>query len=112
MKVYDENGTLLINPPDLSKGYLTNSKRFVQHHPLQKEKRHFEIMDGTTDLRHIVVDVPEIPAWDEYEDIQIYHIYTPEELYEINKPTDNERLKAVESAVLELMLKYGGVTNV
>ncbi len=111
MKVYDEAGQRLDIVPDLAKGWLEHTQRLVKHHPAQKEKSHVEIMPGTNGLRHLVIDQPEQGAWDEFEDVQIYHPYTPEELAERDKPTESERLDALEGAVLELMLK-GGSANV
>ncbi len=111
MKIYDESGQLLTAVPDLAQGWLEVTKRLVQHHPAQKEKSHMEVMPGTTGLRHLVIDQPARDAWDEYENVQVYHPYTLEELAERNKPTESERLDAVESAILEMMLK-GGVAHV
>ncbi len=111
MKVYDESGQLLTAAPDLEKGWLENAQRLVQHHPAQVEKSHVEVMPGTNGLRHLVIDKPARDAWDEYENVQIYHLYTPEELTERNKPTQSERLDALESAMLEMMLK-GGAAHV
>lgn len=112
MKVYDEAGELLTSMPDLEKGWLEHTRRLVKHHPAQKEKSHAEVMPSTTGLRHLVIDQPARDAWDEYEPVRIYHPYTPEELAERNKPTESERLDAMEAAMLELMLKQGGVANV
>ncbi len=109
MNVYDESGQPLTSAPDLTKGWLENTHRLVQHHPAQKEKSHPEVMPGTAGLRHLVVDQPARDAWDEYEDAQIYHPYTPEELAERNKPTLEQQVNALSDVVLELMLKGGGV---
>ncbi len=111
MKVYDESGQLLTVAPDLTKGWLENSQHLVQHHPAQEEKSHIEVMSGTTRLRHLVIDQAARDAWDEYETVQVYHPYTSEELAERNKPTESERLDALESAMLEMMLK-GGAAHV
>ncbi len=111
MKVYNESGELMVGTPDLTKGYLEYSKRLVQHHPAQEEQSHVEVMPGTNGLRRLIIDQHKHEAWDEYEDVQIYHLYTPEELAERNKPTESERLDALESAMLEMMLK-GGAAHV
>lgn len=105
MKVYHESGQLLTSAPDLTKGWLEHTQRVVQHHPAQEEKSHVEVMPGTNGLRHLVIDQPARDAWDEYEDAQIYHPYTPEELAERNKPTVEQRLDAAETALLELILR-------
>ena len=112
MKVYDEAGQLLASVPDLKKGWLENTQRLVKHHPAQEEKSRVEVMPGTTSLRHLVIDQPARDAWDEYEDVQVYHPYTPEELAERNKPTLEQRVEAAETALLEVMLKQGGTAHV
>ncbi len=112
MKVYDESGQLLTAAPDLTKGWLENTQHLVQHHLAQKEKSHMEVMPGTTGLRHLVIDQPARDAWDEYEDAQIYHPYTAEELAERNRPTLERRVTAAEDALLEMMLQQGGVAHV
>ncbi len=109
MKIYDESGQLLTAVPDLAQGWLENTQRLVQHHPAQEEKSHLEVMPGTTRLRHLVVDQPARDAWDEYETVQVYHPYTSGELAERNKPTMEQQVNALSDAVLELMLKGGGV---
>lgn len=68
-------------------------------------------MSGTDGLRCLVVDEPEIKEWYEYEDAQKYILYTKEQLQQLNNPSENERITALEDAVLELMLK-GGNLNV
>ncbi len=112
MKVYDESGQLLTSAPDLENGWLENTRRLVQSHPAQVEQSHVEVMPGTNGLRHLVIDQPARDAWDEYENIQVYHLYTPEELAERNKPTKEQRLQAAEAAILEIMLKQGGTADV
>lgn len=110
MKIYDEAGQLMAEAPDLAKGWLEDTQRLVQHHPAQTEKCHVEIMRGTNDLRHRVLDQPEQAAWDEYESVQVYHPYSPEDLAEREKPTLEQRMEAAENALLEVMLRGG--TNV
>ncbi len=116
MKIYDESGQLLTAAPDPAKGWLSTEQRVSVHHPEQpavQEKSHVEVMPGTDDLRCRVVDVPyqpARPAWDEYETVQVYHPFTPEELAEKAKPTLEERVTAAEDALMELML--GGAANV
>lgn len=112
MKVYDESNQLLPKAPDLEKGWLEYTQRLVKHHPAQEESSHTEVMPGTDGLRHLVIDQPARDAWDEYEDVQIYHPYTPEELAERNKPTLEQRVTATEDALLEMMLQKGGAAHV
>lgn len=109
MEIFDENG-VLIESPDLNKGWLENQQRVIAHHPATEkipEESHSELLQGTDDLWSLVVDqpyVPAKPAWDETETYQIYHPYTPEQLAERSRPTQEQRLTAVENALLELML--------
>ena len=112
MNVYDESGQLLTSAPNLTKGWLENTQRLVQHHPAQEEQSHVEVMPGTTGLRHLVIDQPAWDAWDEYEAVQVYHPYTSEELAEHNKPTLERRVEAAEDALLEMMLQQGGAAHV
>lgn len=107
MNIYDEAGQLMATVPDLAKGWLEDTQRLVQHHPAQTEKSHVEIMQGTHDLRRMVLDQPEQAVWDEYESVQIYHPYSPEELAEREKPTLEQRVEAAENALLEVMLRGG-----
>ncbi len=110
MKVYGEAGQLLTSAPDLAKGWLEHTKRLVQHHPAQEEKSHVEVMPDTNGLRHLVIDQPARDSWDEYENIQVYHPYTPEEQAEHDMPDLEQRVAVAESALLELMLR--GAANV
>lgn len=115
MKIYDENGNLLSENPDLSKGWLSEELRLLLHHPEKpevQEQSHDELMEGTDGLYRRVIDVPyhpAVPAWNEYETVQVYRLYTPEQLAEAQKPTLEQRLTAAENALLELML--GGAVN-
>lgn len=72
------------------------------------------------DIRKVidVAYVEERAAWDEYEDICRYMEYTESELQEIhhnqNKPTLEERIEVIESAILEMILGgdyNGGVSS-
>lgn len=119
MRIFDINNIELTNP-DLSRGYFKKDKVFVKHHeavePVE-EQWHYEIVaeypNGGKDIRKVidVVGVKAQEAWDEYEDIYRYVEYTEDELKEINdnknKPTLEDRIKAVESAMLELILGGG-----
>ena len=110
MKIYDEEGRQL-DAPDLGKGWLETTQRVVAHHPAEPEipeVTHIEVMEGTNGLRKLVVDKPAVPAkdaWDEYESVQIYRPYTPEELEQhdvVPSPGANyeQRLAALERAAL------------
>ena len=118
MKIYDESGAELITAPDLEKGWLEDAQRVTVHHDAQPgspAEYGWKTLPGTERLRpgglrqRVVVTpaMPPVPAWDEYENCQIYHPYTAEELAAQNAPTLEERLCAVESAMLELILGGG-----
>ena len=110
MKIYDESGQLLA-APDLDRGWLETTQRLVAHHPAEPGRpavTHLEVMQGTRDLRKLVVDVPAVPAkdaWDETETVQVYHPFTPEELAQREQAAVpgrayEQRLAALERAVL------------
>lgn len=86
MKIYDETTGAELSAPDLEAGYLYAARRIVAHHEATEAVTHLEVMPGTESLnggaglRHVVVDTPARPEWDEYEDCQYYHAYTAEEL--------------------------------
>lgn len=113
MEIYNENMELIENP-DLSLGYLKESTRTVHHEAIEaiEEVWHHEIIaeypNGGKDVRK-VIDVDGVEAkdaWDEEVEIQIYVLYTQEELDAIeaerNKPTQEERIAALEKENLEL----------
>lgn len=114
MRILDVNGNEVQNP-DLDLGYLTDEKLFVMHHPAVeyvKEIYHYETVkeypNGGRDVKK-VVDVPGVPAqdaWDEYEDIQRYTLYTPEEYAarhaNDNIPTTESRVATLESSIMDL----------
>ena len=114
MRILDVNGNEVQNP-DLDLGYLTDEKLFVMHHPAVeyvKEIYHYETVkeypNGGRDVKK-VVDVPGVPAqdaWDEYEDIQRYTLYTPEEYAarhaNDNVPTTESRVATLESSIMDL----------
>lgn len=114
MRILDVNGNEVQNP-DLDLGYLTNDRIFIAHHDAVeavKEVYHYETEreypNGGRDVKK-VVDVPAVEAkeaWDEYEDIQRYKLYTSEEYAERHKydnmPTTETRIFVLESTVSEL----------
>lgn len=108
VEIYNEAMEPIENP-DLSLGYLTNSKRTVHHEAVDgvAEQFHYvtiaEYENGGKDVEK-VIDVPGVeakPAWDEEITIQIYHPYTQEELdkmeEEKNKPSQEDRIAQLES---------------
>ena len=120
MRILDINN-VEIESPDFNLGYLKEDKIFVAHHEAVEaveEQGHEEIVaeyknhKGEVYGRDVawVVNVEAVEAkeaWDEYEDIQRYVLYTEEELAEIEKhrnmPTTEDRIAALEAALLELM---------
>lgn len=83
MRIFDEDGNEL-EEIDETEGYTTVEQRFVRHHdailPVEEEW-HYEVVreypNGGTDVEK-VVDVEGVEAqdaWDEYEDVLVYHPY-------------------------------------
>lgn len=115
MRILDKNNVEIISP-DLTLGRLVEENIFVQHHEAVEaveEKWHYETIaeypNGGKDVKR-VIDVEGVEAqdaWDEYEDILRYVLFTEEELAEQeaerNKPTIEDRLVAMEMALLEMM---------
>lgn len=120
MKIIDSNGNP-IETPDLTKGYLKPETQAVHHDAVEgvEEVSHYEYKtypNGGRD-RWKVVDVPGVdpqPAWDEEVPVQRYILYTAEELSAQEKarkeaeekaqlPTAEERLAALEAAMLDLL---------
>lgn len=120
MKIIDVNG----NPisPDLSLGWLEDKNQTIHHDAVEgvEEVSHYETIaeypNGGKDVQK-VVDVPGVEAkdaWDEEEQVQVYHLYTAEELAaqeqarkeaeeKAQLPTAEERLAALEAAMLDLL---------
>lgn len=133
MKIIDINGNPM-ETPDLSLGWLEDKTQTIHHDAVAgvEEVSHYEtetLPDGTPaiyydadgrekgrDVRK-VVDVPGVEAkdaWDEEEQVQVYHVYTAEELAAQEKarkeaeekaqlPTAEERIAALEAAMLDLL---------
>ena len=121
MKIIDSNGVEIANP-DLTKGYLKQETQTIHHDAVAgvEEVSHYETIaeypNGGKDVRK-VVDVPGVAAqeaYDEEVDVQRYILYTDEELAAQEKarkeaeekaqlPTAEERLAALEAAMLDLL---------
>lgn len=120
MKIIDINGNPM-ESPDLTKGYLKQETQTVHHDAVAgvEEVIHYEtetLPDGTPaiyydadgrekgrDVRK-VVDVPGVEAkdaWDEEEQVQVYHLYTAEEL----AAQAEAKKKAEEAAAAEAKKK-------
>ncbi|MCI1951914.1 MAG: hypothetical protein LKJ50_04715 [Clostridiales bacterium] len=115
MKILDQQGNEILNP-DLEKGHLESDKLTIHHDAVTEvpEQSHIEVLNtypnGGKDVEK-VIDVPAIvghDAYDEYENIQRYILYTAEELAAIEKqkntPTIPDRLAAVEELLLSQMM--------
>lgn len=110
MRILDENG-IVIESPDMTKGYLKNDSLFVMHHEAieaVEEQGHWETIreypNGGKDVDWIV-DVPAVEAqeaWDEYEDILRYVLYTEEELAEMEAAKEEAYKSSAEYRVGEL----------
>lgn len=121
MKIIDSNGVEIANP-DLTKGYLKPATQTIHHDAVAgvEEVSHYETLaeypNGGKDVQK-VVDVPGVEAkdaWDDEEQVQVYHLYTAEELaaqaearekaeQQAKLPTTDERLTALEAAMLDLL---------
>lgn len=117
-EVYDQQGNLLTEY-DLNLGRLEASFR-MEHHPAiegNAEVGHWETLaeypNGGKDVAW-VVDVPGVEAqeaWEEEIPIHVYIPYTQAELDAIeaekNKPTDEERIAALEEELLAAKILLG-----
>ena len=121
MKIIDINGNPMENP-DLSLGWLEDKTQTIHHDAVAgvEEVSHYETIaeypNGGKDVRK-VVDVPGVAAqeaYDEEVEVQRYVLYTADELAAQEKarkeaeekaqlPTAEERLAALEAAMLDLL---------
>ena len=121
MKIIDENGAV-IETPDLTQGWLRSETEAVEH-PAQEgvpELSHYETVaeypSGGKDVRKVIdrEGVPAQDAWTEQVPIRRYIRYTAEELaaqeeekkkaeQKAQLPTTEERLAALEAAMLDLL---------
>ena len=85
-----------------------NAQKFVAHHEATEEVWHYEVMQSTITeacpegLRLAVTDEPAHDAWDEYEAVQKYVLYTEEELATIEVTVPGVLDKESDAAVSEL----------
>ena len=123
MRILDEHNIEIENP-DYELGYLKEETLFIQHHEAVEavaEEGHFEVIaeypNGGKDVKWVidVAAVEAAEAWDEYEEIYRYVLYTEEELAERQRLAEEAyrnspeyRIKELEAA-LELLLS--GVTE-
>ena len=118
MKIIDDKTGLEIQNPDLTQGRLRSETEAVEH-PAQDgvpELSHYETVaeypSGGKDVRKVIdrEGVPAQDAWTEQVPIQRYIRYTAEELAARKEaeqaaqlPTTEERLAALEAAMLDLL---------
>lgn len=116
MRIFDQNNIEIVSP-DMSLGYLVDDRMLIAHHEEVQsiaEQGHYEVIaeypNGGKDVEW-VVDVPGVEyqeAYDEYEDIYRYILYTEEELQAIeekrNRPTQLDR---IESQIAYLAMMTG-----
>lgn len=118
MKIIDDKTGLEIQNPDLTQGRLRSETEAVEH-PAQEgvpELSHYETVaeypSGGKDVRKVIdrEGVPAQNAWTEQVPIQRYIRYTAEELAARKEaeqaaqlPTTEERLAALEAAMLDLL---------
>ena len=114
MRILDQNNNELHQDEiNYNLGYLIEENIFIQHHDAiqgVKEEWHYETVaeypNGGRDVKKII-DVEGVEAkeaWDEYEDILRYTLYTEEELAE----KEAERKKEEEEQKrLNLLIKNG-----
>lgn len=101
MAVYDESLENIIETPDLDKGRIETRKKFVKHHDEQKREVKYEVMEGTvtesnpSGLRREIEITPYRAAYDEYEDVNVYVLYTEEEL---KKKEEEKKQQEAEQA--------------
>ena len=108
--------------PDLSLGWLGDKTQTIHHDAVAgvEEVSHYETLseypNGGKDVQK-VVDVPGVEAkdaWDEEEQVRVYHSYTAEELaaqaearekaeQQAKLPSTAERIAALEAAMLDLL---------
>ena len=118
MRIFDETKTNEISSPDLALGYLKPEKLFIAHHGAVAgvdEQGHYETVaeypNGGKDVEW-VVDVQAVEAkeaYDEYEDIQVYVLYTEEELAE--KEIDELKQKLAETDYKAIKYAEGIITK-
>lgn len=118
MKIIDDKTGLEIQNPDLTQGRLRSETEAVEY-PAQEgvpELSHYETVaeypSGGKDVRKVIdrEGVPPQDAWTEQVPIQRYIRYTAEELAARKEaeqaaqlPTTEERLAALEAAMLDLL---------
>ena len=101
MKIYNETKTEILENPDLTKGYLTTdtlTKHIDYVAPVEEQGHYVTVREypetGGKDVEW-VVDVPEVKEvleHDETEEIQVYHLYSANELRKIELEKEKAEL--------------------
>ena len=112
MKIYDAALEHELQNPDLTRGKLETAQRVTAHHEAVPASVRREVMADTITadcpggLRQEIT-TPAQDAWDEYEEVQRYVMYTDAELAEIAEKAKAEKAaaeaaeKAAEQATKE-----------
>ena len=107
MKIYNQEKTQIIENVDLKKGYLRNDRLLIAIEELE-EFHYQEIKHENGGISKIkIVDKPYIP--EQYEDIQVYILYTQEELVnnKLNELTQNlVKTDYIANKLAEAVSKY------
>ena len=120
MRILDMDDFELENP-DLELGYLREDQVFVQQHPAVEavaEQGHWETVaeypNGGKDIAWVVdVEAVEaVEAWDEYEDVLRYILYTEEELAEREAAKEAAYKASPEYRVAQLEAMLEALTGV
>lgn len=114
MRVFDELKSFELQEYDLEKGYLRDDKLFIEHHEEVPEESeisaqevadkliksgyevkkidgaYYKVIKSTADGAQVeriknIPPKPKIEAYDEYEDIKVYVLYTEQELQKIKE---------------------------
>ena len=99
MKIYDADLLHELKKPDLTRGKLERARRATVHHDAVPASVRYEVMPGTVTadcpegLRQEIT-IPAQAAWDEYEEVQRYVLYTDAELAEIAEKEQAEKAAA------------------
>lgn len=105
MKIYDATLEHELQNPDLTLGKLEPAQRVTVHHEAVPASVRYEVMPGTVTadcpegLRQEIT-TPAQEAYDEYEEVQRYVLYTDAELAEIAEKEQAEK-SAAEAAAKE-----------
>ena len=103
MKIYDADLLHELQNTDLTRGKLETAQRVTVHHDAVPASVRYEVMQGTVTadcpegLRQEIT-TPAQEAYDEYEEVQRYVLYTDAELAEIAEKAQSEKYAAEAAA--------------